>query len=117
MTTYYKAGTWNVTCALCGGKFKSDEVLKRWDGMIVCKDDYETRHSLDFIRAPQEGPPVPFTAPEPAPVFIELYCVYPKGIGKADIGAADCAGAGLAVYPLTTAIANLAVANLAIAGS
>lgn len=120
MNTYYKAGTWNVTCAVCGGKFKSDEVLKRWDGVIVCKADYETRHTLDFIRAPQEAPPVPFTSPQQEVVFVALLCPYPTGAGQAGIGTAGCARAGTTVSLVssqitTNAIAESAVADLALA--
>lgn len=120
MNTYYKAGTWNVICAVCGGKYKSDEVLKRWDGLIVCKADYETRHTLDFIRAPQETPPVPFTAPQLPVVFVPLACPYPTIAGQANIGTAGCARAGETINYIPTgqiinAIAESAIADLCVA--
>lgn len=99
MKNYYKPGCWNTICQLCGGKFKSDEVRKRWDGLIVCKNDWEERHILDFLRAPPErGNSVPFTAPEPADVFIEIASIYNKQ-GLAGLSMAGVAIAGY-VAPL-----------------
>lgn len=69
---YYKAGCWNVICAVCGVQYKSDEIKKRWDGQLVCKDDWEPRHSLDFLRATTERGTVPFSNPEPTDVFVEV---------------------------------------------
>jgi hypothetical protein len=92
MSTYFKAGTWNCVCALCGREFKSDEVIKRWDGLYVCKNDYEPRHILDFARVPQAYPPVPFTAPEPTDQFITVPYAF-LTLGMADLGGADLAGA------------------------
>lgn len=60
---WFKSGEWNVWCMVCNRKIKSGESLKRWDGLIVCKDDYENRHPLDFLRARQERITVPFAAP------------------------------------------------------
>lgn len=70
MGMHFKSGTWNVTCDVCGREYKSDEVQKRWDGLIVCKTDWEARHISDFIRTPPEAPPIPFTRPEPPDGFI-----------------------------------------------
>lgn len=119
--SYYKAGTWNCICAVCGAQVKSDEIIKRWDGVLVCKDDYEPRHIADFLRPITERTTVPFTAPEPPDVFVELpasSCPYPTTTGLADIGTADCAGAGIGAGSIeisTTAIADLAIAEAAIA--
>lgn len=90
--SYYKAGTWNCICALCGAEFKSDEMIKRWDGVLVCKADFETRHIADFLRAVPEHGSVPFTAPEPEDVFVVVPYLYSRQ-GQADIGVADLAGA------------------------
>ena len=70
MRNYYKVGEWNVTCDVCSKKIKADEAKKRWDGFIVCPDDYETRHSQDFVRARQDKISVPFTRPRPVDVFV-----------------------------------------------
>lgn len=56
---------WNVICQLCRKKIKAEESLKDWRGLIVCKDDYETRHPLDMPapRQPEERA-LPFTSSE-----------------------------------------------------
>lgn len=46
--TYYKKGEHNVLCDVCGCVMKSGQTRKRWDGMIVCPMDFETRHPNDF---------------------------------------------------------------------
>jgi hypothetical protein len=60
---WFKNGEWNLWCMVCNRKIKSGEALKRWDGLLVCPDDYENRHPLDFLRARQERITVPFAAP------------------------------------------------------
>ena len=60
----YLHGSWNVTCDVCGFKFKSCDVKKRWDDLYVCKDDWEPRHPSDLYRAPYEDPSVAFTRPD-----------------------------------------------------
>lgn len=88
--TYYKAGTWNCICAVCGRMVKSDEIIKRWDGVLVCKEDFEVRHIMDFIRPTAERSSVPFTAPEATDTFITVPYIQ-FGQGLADIGGADIA--------------------------
>ena len=56
----YKAGEYLVHCDQCARQFYASEVQKRWDGLMVCKDDYESRHSQDFVRAVPDSPPLPF---------------------------------------------------------
>jgi len=62
----YKSGDWLILCDVCSKKMKASESKQRWDGFIVCKDDWEPRHSLDFIRARADKISVPFTRPQPA---------------------------------------------------
>ena len=54
MTSYFKSGTWNSVCAVCGFEFKADQLQKRWDGVYVCDKDMEPRHELDFFKVPAE---------------------------------------------------------------
>ncbi len=72
MQTYYKPGSWNVICAVCGVEFKADEIRKRWDGLLVCHNDYENRNILDFTRVMPEMGSVPYSNPEPADQFIPV---------------------------------------------
>ena len=66
----YKAGDWLAVCDSCGKKLKASELQKRWDGFMVCSDDFELRHPSDFIRTPQDQKPLPWTRPEPADQFV-----------------------------------------------
>lgn len=62
MTTYFKKGSWNAECESCGFVFKSHELKKRWDGVMVCKDDWEPRHPLDFQRGKAEVTAIPWSS-------------------------------------------------------
>lgn len=116
MGTYYKAGTWNCICDVCGFQFKSDELQKRWDGLIVCKNDFETRHPQELLRVREESNHVTYVNPEPAPEFVAgPSCPYPTQFGLADIGTADCAVA-TDTYPTLICITTSAIADDAIAG-
>lgn len=64
----YQHGQWNVICDVCGFKFKSGDIKKRWDGLQVCKDDWEIRQPLDFERGVKDDPSVPYTRPDSAEI-------------------------------------------------
>lgn len=66
---YWKSGDWNLICDVCAKKIKASESKKRWDGLIVCKADFETRHPMDFIRARVDRMTVPFSRPQGTDVF------------------------------------------------
>jgi len=97
MRNYYVSGQWNLICDSCGKKIKTGKAKKRWDGLVVCPEDYEQRHSQDFVRARQDKITVPFTRPRPQDIFVDV------------------------VYACTTdgktAIANRAVAGCSITGT
>ena len=76
----YSHGKWNALCDVCGFKFKSSDLKERWDGLFVCKEDWEQRHPLDFERGTKEDTSVPWARPEgedisvspPTPYFINF---------------------------------------------
>ncbi len=68
---HYISGEWNVICDVCSEKIKAHEARKRWDGFIVCPDDWEERHPQDFVRARQDKITVPFMRPRPPDVFVD----------------------------------------------
>lgn len=75
--TYYKSGDWNVICDVCSKKIKASESRKRWDGFIVCQDDFEQRHPQDFVRSKEDKISVPFTRPRSTDVFVPVnYIIY-----------------------------------------
>lgn len=55
MGAYFKSGTWNSICAVCGFRYKADQLKKRWDGVYVCDKDWEPRHVLDFFKVPPDN--------------------------------------------------------------
>lgn len=59
-------------CDRCFRKLKSDALFEEWDGFRVCKECWEPRHPLDFIRAYQREDSLPYTRPEPADVFVTV---------------------------------------------
>ena len=72
MHNYYISGEWNLICDVCGKKIKSGKSRHRWDGFVVCEDDWEERQPQDFVRARQDKISVPFTRPRPLDSFREL---------------------------------------------
>jgi len=68
----FKWGTWAAICDVCGIRYKSDELAKRWDGAMVCSYDMEPQHPMDFQKIPRTEKPIPWSRPEPAPVFTEV---------------------------------------------
>lgn len=126
MNNYYKPGAWNVICSLCGRKVKSTEILKRWDGLLVCKEDYDPRNILDFYRPVNDSVPVPFTNPEQPDNFTPETCTLQGRQGMAGFGVSGCSIASLVIpyvdntelnlFDREIAITGLAVAGLAIAG-
>lgn len=66
---YYVPGDYNVVCDVCSKKFKASEAKERWDGFIVCPDDYEMRHEQDFVQARLDKITVPFSRPRSPDVF------------------------------------------------
>lgn len=77
MRNYYKPGVWNCICDVCGFEFKSDELRLRWDGIMACVEDWETRHPSDLLRVPKEDPSVPWTRPEAPDSFISVSYITP----------------------------------------
>ena len=91
----YKPYQWNVVCDVCGVEFKSGEVRKRWDGLVVCVDDFELDHPQKYIRVHSDPIPVPadLIRTEPEDVFI-VVCTRYTSQGIAGVGVAGCMIAG-----------------------
>jgi hypothetical protein len=98
---YFKSGEWNVWCMVCNRKIKSGTALKRWDGLIVCPDDYENRHPMDFLRSRQERISVPYTSDTSfdqfnGPTYPQYpFCTAPGSSGEAGFAVAGCMRPGL----------------------
>lgn len=66
MKNHLILGNWNALCDSCGRKFKATDLQKRWDGLFVCKEDWEQRHPQDLLRVQREQISVPWARPYPA---------------------------------------------------
>ncbi len=94
----YKAGEWNALCDVCGFKFKSSEIKRRWDGLMVCSEDFEHDHPQKYLRVNEDRQSVPWARPRPADSFT-LVCYTPGRSAYAGLATAGCSQAGNTQYP------------------
>ncbi len=83
-------GTNKVVCDVCGFWYSSDNVKKRWDGLITCHADWEPKHPQLSIRGVREQLVTSIVRPEPTDVFINVCTPWGRS-GFADLAVADCA--------------------------
>lgn len=77
---HFVLGDTNAICDVCGFKFKGSQLKKRWDGAMVCSDDFERRHPQDFIKARPERNNVKDARVEPTPRFLAVNEVQPEDL-------------------------------------
>ena len=68
----WKSGEWKAICDVCGRIFKSSMLRKRWDGFMVCDEDWEPRHPQDFVRAKADIQAPKWTRPEAQDSFVTI---------------------------------------------
>jgi len=102
MRNYLDLGNYNAVCDSCGRKFKASTMQKRWDGLFVCKEDFEHRHPQLSLKVRGDKQTVPIPRPEPTlDTFINA-CNIVNSQGKAGISISGCAVSGrVAVGNLT----------------
>lgn len=66
----YRPGDHWIICDVCGFKTRASDSRKRWDGLRVCKPDWEPRHPQDFVRGNRDRQTVPDARPEPTDTFL-----------------------------------------------
>jgi hypothetical protein len=76
----YDKGDFATICDSCGKKFKASELRKRWDGIMVCRRDYEQRQPQDFVRGVPDYQAPFFTRPEVSDCFIAVTGAFPSAI-------------------------------------
>jgi hypothetical protein len=118
MRNWLDLGNWNALCDSCGRKFKASQLKKRWDGLQVCADDWETRHPSDFLRVQREQISVPWSRPEVTDTFIRDTCDLWSSSPMADFGTANCAtvGGNTSIRILIDVFNPVAIAGIAITG-
>lgn len=60
---YLRGNHWKI-CDVCGFKYRASQTRKRWDNLIVCEADFETRHPQDLVRGRLDRQNVPDPRPE-----------------------------------------------------
>lgn len=65
-------GDWNAICDVCGFLYKASKLQERWDGLMVCRQDWELRHPQDYLKVPQEDTTIPWSRPEQPDQFIAV---------------------------------------------
>lgn len=89
---YYVSGDHNITCDVCSRKIKMSEAKLRWDGFLVCQEDFEMRHPQDFVRAKQDKISVRDTRPIPTLVYTNVNYI--------DTGNNTCTPSGSQAIPM-----------------
>jgi len=59
-TSNLRSYEYNVICPVCGFQKKNFEMQQRWDGLWVCKEDWEPRNILDLYRNRSDTHTLPF---------------------------------------------------------
>jgi len=93
-TNWLKLGDWNANCDSCGRKFKASQLMKRWDGLMVCKEDFENRHPQNFLRVPTDTQAVPWSRPEPAQDIFIRSCNIINSQAISGVGVSGCMVSG-----------------------
>lgn len=89
----YKPGEWWAHCDVCGFKHHASDIKKRWDGLMVCPDDFESDHPQKFLRVQNETMNVPWVREETTDLTSGV-CYLPGLSGYAGLSTAGCAKAG-----------------------
>ncbi len=66
MKTHFILGDSKAQCDVCGFDMHQSMLRKRWDGAMVCSQDWEARHPQDLVKARSERNNVKDARPAPA---------------------------------------------------
>jgi hypothetical protein len=93
MQNWLKLGDWNVICDSCGRKFKASSMRKRWDGLLVCREDFEVKHPQLSMKVRGDKQTIPIPRPEAEDQFIQVCWIWDRS-PYANLGSADCSTVG-----------------------
>ena len=94
MQNWLKLGDYNVVCDSCGRKFKASTMRKRWDGMFVCKEDFEPKHPQLSLKVHSDKQQVPIPRPEPIQDTFVPYCTLLGNSGISGYAVSGCSTSG-----------------------
>lgn len=60
-----RLGDWQAVCDRCGRNFLASQLLQTWDGLWVCKKDWEPRHPQEYLKGRQDSQAVPWVRKPP----------------------------------------------------
>jgi len=66
----YRPGDNYVLCDVCGSKLHASQTSSRWDGLQVCRKDWEARHPQDYVRGRRDKQAPEVVRSEPADRFV-----------------------------------------------
>ena len=99
MKTTLQLGKWLTICDCCGFMFYNTDLRKDWRGLMVCEQDYESRHPQDLLRVRPDSPAVPWTRPEAPDVFLYT-CGLNTRLSSVGFGTVGCATIGQNQTPI-----------------
>jgi hypothetical protein len=70
--TQFVLGDAKAVCDECGFDMHQSDLRRRWDGAMVCAQDWEPRHPQDSLKAVPERSVVRDARPAPAPRFLAI---------------------------------------------
>lgn len=105
---YFKAGSHNAICDICGFKFKIEQLFKTWDGYYACRVNgcWNPRQPQDFVRGVLDNQSVAINRPDQPEEFtttaqdLEVWGSGPLAIP--DFSATPLSG----IAPLTVSFTN-----------
>lgn len=110
-------GNWKVACDVCGFWFPSGEMQHRWDGLVVCHKDFETRHPQTLIKIRGEEAVPAFVRKDPEDTYV-FKCDLISVQCRAEYATAGCATVGVDYSNLdidyTAAYPNMVFADYAV---
>lgn len=68
----YKPGSFYRICDRTGFKVRAEDTREEWNGSIVSKLVYETRHPQDMVRGRTDSQTVPKARPRQADVWVSI---------------------------------------------
>ena len=86
-------GNWKVACHVCGFWFPSSEIKRRWDGVLTCEKDWETRHPQTLLKVREETAVPTFVSKDSSPDNFINYCSVENQSCYAGLATAGCAKA------------------------
>lgn len=72
MKTTFILGDSKAVCDVCGFDMHQSMLRKRWDGAMVCAQDFELRHPQDSLKGRPERSVVKDARPAPAPRYLAV---------------------------------------------